>query len=212
VKVVIFDFDGTIANTFPYVQRIINKLAPKYGFKQFSNEEFLKLRQSSMSQLINKYHISPINVARMTWDSHREISEYIPNLKIDDALSSTLNELEKRGYGIVIVSSNTKKNIVAFLKNNNLNVNWPIYTTNALFGKHKKILSLMRKEHFTSSRVVYVGDEIRDIEASKKANIPIITVGWGYNSQESLERAGKKPVLNTDELLKAIENQFEKSS
>ena len=35
--------------------------------------------------------------------------------------------------------------------------------------------------------IIYVGDEMRDIEASKKVGIPVIAVSWGLNKREALE-------------------------
>ncbi|MCR4313329.1 MAG: HAD hydrolase-like protein, partial [Candidatus Roizmanbacteria bacterium] len=49
------------------------------------------------------------------------------------------------------------------------------------------------------SEVIYVGDEIRDVEACKKTGIKIIGVSWGLHTIEALEKAGvdyitKKPL------------------
>jgi phosphoglycolate phosphatase-like HAD superfamily hydrolase len=35
--------------------------------------------------------------------------------------------------------------------------------------------------------MIYIGDEIRDVKAAKKAAIPVAAVGWGFNSAGALE-------------------------
>ncbi len=46
----------------------------------------------------------------------------------------------------------------------------------------------MRKKQLTPEEIIYVGDETRDIDASKKINIKVIAVSWGFNSGEALSR------------------------
>jgi phosphoglycolate phosphatase len=37
--------------------------------------------------------------------------------------------------------------------------------------------------------MIYIGDELRDIEAARRVGIAAGAVAWGYNSTEVLERA-----------------------
>jgi phosphoglycolate phosphatase-like HAD superfamily hydrolase len=46
----------------------------------------------------------------------------------------------------------------------------------------------MKINNLSSEEVIYVGDETRDIEASKKINIKVIAVSWGFNSGEVLAK------------------------
>ena len=56
----------------------------------------------------------------------------------------------------------------------------------------------MRKDE-----VVYVGDEVRDIKAAKRAGMKIIAASWGYNEREALEKY--KPDLIVDRPVELIE-------
>ncbi|MBP7899507.1 MAG: HAD hydrolase-like protein, partial [Candidatus Syntrophosphaera sp.] len=44
----IFDFDGTVANSIEAIFQLINKLAPSYGFEPLSQETFNTLRDLSI--------------------------------------------------------------------------------------------------------------------------------------------------------------------
>ena len=59
------------------------------------------------------------------------------------------------------------------------------------------------KQQINPHEVIYVGDEERDIIASKKARIKNIAVTWGFNSKEKLSR--EKPDYIVDSPMQIIE-------
>ena len=50
--------------------------------------------------------------------------------------------------------------------------------------------------------MIYIGDEVRDIEAMKKAQVDLITVSWGWNSHELLVSHNPKVLINSVEQLR----------
>jgi phosphoglycolate phosphatase len=74
-----------------------------------------------------------------------------------------------------------------------------------LFGKDKIIRSILKKRKLKSDEVLYVGDEVRDIEACRKLGIKIAAVTWGFSSKELLEK--NKPdflIDRAEEILKLV--------
>jgi len=61
-----------------------------------------------------------------------------------------------------------------------------IYSDGSLFGKGKILKRVLKKYEFFKRNVVYVGDEVRDIDAAREAGIKIVSVSWGFNSKEVL--------------------------
>ena len=56
-----------------------------------------------------------------------------------------------------------------------------------------------------SQDIIYVADEVRDIEAARKAGVKIICVSWGYNDKSSLEKNNPDALVdNTDQLFAVI--------
>jgi len=79
--------------------------------------------------------------------------------------------------------------VTEFLKANDLdNLFDFIYSGVTIFGKTTIINNVLKQQQIKLQEVIYVGDETRDIEASKKANIKVIAVTWGFNSPEVLAR------------------------
>ena len=58
-----------------------------------------------------------------------------------------------------------------------------------MFGKHRSLKRLLKTYHMKPAETIYIGDEVRDIEACRKAKVQIIAVTWGFNSKRILERA-----------------------
>jgi phosphoglycolate phosphatase len=97
--------------------------------------------------------------------------------------------LNNNGYRLGIITSNSQENVTDFLRVNDLdNLFDFVYSGVTIFGKTTIINNVLKQKQIKPQEVIYVGDETRDIEASKKANIKVIAVTWGFNSQEVLAK------------------------
>ena len=101
-------------------------------------------------------------------------------------MPEALRELQALGYSLGIITSNTELNVQIFLRNHGLELFDFIRCSSKLLGKARMIRSVIRRQHVRAADILFVGDETRDIEASKKAGIRIAAVTWGYNSRRSL--------------------------
>ena len=116
-----------------------------------------------------------------------ELREEIYNVKAFPEIEAALLELRNQVDKIVILSSNSKENIIAFLETNNLQSSFDfIYTEAALFSKSKVINRILKQENIKPEESIYVGDETRDIDAAKRSRVKAIAVSWGFNSQQIL--------------------------
>ena len=111
--------------------------------------------------------------------------------------------LTENGYKLGILTSNSEENVSKFLKKNNLDLFDFIHSESSILGKSKAMHDLLKKHGIRPEEAIYVGDEIRDIEAARKTNIEIIPVCWGYNSKQILEK--QNPDFLIDEPRQLIE-------
>ncbi|PMB02817.1 carotenoid oxygenase, partial [Fischerella thermalis CCMEE 5196] len=82
-----------------------------------------------------------------------------------------------------------------------------IYSGITIFGKTTIINNLLKQKQLKPEEVIYVGDETRDIEASKKANIKVVAVSWGFNSPEVLAKQNPNYLIHhPSELLDVVNN------
>jgi phosphoglycolate phosphatase len=61
-----------------------------------------------------------------------------------------------------------------------------VWSENTLFGKQRALKKILKVYELSASEVLYIGDEVRDIEGAKKAGVASGAVTWGYNDEELL--------------------------
>jgi phosphoglycolate phosphatase len=185
-SVLVFDFDGTLADTFGVGLGIFNQLSAEFGFRPIMDEEIPAARKMSARELIDAYGIShrkvPQIAARGLKLLHARMGQVQPFAEIPEVLRT----LKTRGYILGILTSNSEDNVRLFLDRHELTMFDFVRTSSRLFGKAREIRHLFREHRWPKETVALLGDECRDIEAAQKAQLPIVAVSWGFNSQEAL--------------------------
>lgn len=138
---------------------------------------------------MKKIRFAPWRIRSVVKKYHREIAKEVEeNIKPFKGISYLLKSLSKN-YSLGIVSGNSKKNIKVFLKRNKLDSYFKIiFSDKSLFWKHKILRRILKSHNLDKEEIIYVGDELRDIEACEKLDIKIIAVGWGFQSGAFLKK------------------------
>lgn len=205
VKVIIFDFDGTIADTLDAIVSITNRLALEFGYKQTTLEELAQLKNLNSRQIIDQSGISIFKLPFLIRKVKAELSKEIQTLNPIPGIKEALTELKNQGNSLGIITSNSKDNVMAFLETNNLQELFNFIYSGTTFGKSKVINKLLKQENISPEEVIYVGDETRDIEAARKSNIKAIAVTWGFNSKQVLaEQSPDFLIHKPNDLIKVI--------
>lgn len=186
----IFDFDGTIADSFFLIAEGYKEFAPKLGIKSTEKFNLEELRDLSAREIINKYRISLWKIGRVTPQIWKFMAAKLESVEPIPGISALLKKLEEMEVRMLILTSNSERNVKDFLEKNKLEYFEAIYSKRQLLGKAAGIKKVIKLNSLDMKRTLYIGDEARDIEAAKKAGIPIIAVTWGFNSKLSLKRAG----------------------
>ncbi|MDD1415907.1 HAD-IA family hydrolase [Dolichospermum sp. ST_con] len=207
-KVIIFDFDGTIADTVDALVTIANRLALEFGYVPINSQELILLRNLTAREIIKYSGVSLFKIPFMVKRVKGELKHKIPELKPIDGINAALIELHNQGYHLGIITSNSPENVNEFLKCHNLDYLFNFICSGVtIFGKTTIINNVLRQKQFKPETVIYVGDETRDIESAKKANIKVIAVSWGFNSSEALSKQNPDFLIHhPSELLDAIKS------
>jgi phosphoglycolate phosphatase len=112
--------------------------------------------------------------------------------------------LNKNDFKLAVVSSNKEDNILEFFKVNNVNLDIEVFVSRGLFDKSKVIKRFIKRNRFTRTDVLYVGDEIRDIKACEKSSVDIAFVKWGLDGNENIDMYKPKFVVCSQDELKKI--------
>lgn len=197
MKVILFDFDGTIVDSVEAGILITNRLAKEFGFPPFDEETLEELKNLGSRGALKRSQIPvwklPFLIRRFT----QELNQEIPHLEVFPEMKETLLELKQQGNLLGIVSTNSIKNIQEFLRVQNLTSVFDVVSASySLFGKSRLIQKIIRQQKLQPSQVYYVGDETRDIEAAKKSNVQSIAATWGLNSPEILLKYEPEFLIN----------------
>lgn len=204
-KAVIFDFDGTIADSFQATLRIGNQLAAEYAFRPVHEHDIERLRGSSYREIAAHIGIPWHRIPRVAMRIHREMSAQVSQLQPIAGLPAVLSELRNRGFTLGILTSNSRANVQQFLEAHALGGFDFIGAAVNLWGKQRSLKALLRARKLAHEDVVYVGDEVRDIEATRALTVPMIAVGWGFTTSAYL--AAHRPdhlIERPEELLEIL--------
>ena len=185
IKYVIFDFDGTIADTMPYSFGKSLELLRKEKIDTPEKQIIKKIKSNSYLKLMKEFKLSWLRIPfmlRIVKQTQRDLYSQIDKIKIFPGMKNLLKNLRDNNYRIGILSSNMQKNVNKFIKINQLNFFDIIFCESNILGKDKTIKKMLKKHNLKTEEIIYVGDEIRDVEACKKVGIKIIGVSWGLHT------------------------------
>lgn len=202
-RTLIFDFDGTLADTLEETRRIYNQLAPEFKLREVTAEELPGLRHFSITELLRHLGIPKRRVPRLLSRGTSLMRGNIVQLPLIEGIGRVLPELRSRCHSFGVLTSNAPANVDLFLRAHGLRglFNF-ISSTSKLTGKAKHLRAIQKTFSLEAGEMLYVGDETRDIKASKKADVPVAAVTWGFNSPEALAAESPEHLFaNPDELL-----------
>lgn len=203
-KIIIFDFDGTIANTMESIIRIMNGLSKEFGFRKIKDEDIEFLRGKRPRVILKYLGISFFKLPFVIRKTRREINSHIASLAPSVNWLPTLILLKENNCELGIVTTNIEDNVRKFLHSNNLDQFDFFYTTKKIFGKDKTISKILKDKRVERSQVFFVGDEIRDIVAGKKAGVRTVAVGWGYNTKDALAKENPDFLIESPKELESV--------
>ena len=182
-KIILFDFDGTLADSFEISMEIVHKVSKKHKLN-LSRDEIYEISKSiPIKNLLKKFKINKIKLLLFYLEIKKELKKVLLQIKPFKDVEETLIELKNRNYELGIVSSSSKRNIKKFLKKYNLEKYFKfIISKKSLTGKYKVFNSILKKEKLEKNELIYIGDEVRDLESANKSQIDCIILTKGFNS------------------------------
>lgn len=187
----IFDFDGTLADTIGTGIKIYNELAAGYGLRTVTSQEVQELRKLNTRALLDALGISRLAAVKLGAHIRRVLHERMDTVEMISGTRETILRLDELGFRLGIITSNSADNVRLVLRRFGLLDCFQFIEAGvSLFGKAHRIANVLRKTGTASSNAMYVGDETRDMEAARKSQVSGIAVCWGTNGREAMETEG----------------------
>jgi len=202
--VVIFDFDGTIVDTFVMAVDIFYKLRPRWPI--LPKGEVERLRGMAMLQVVQELNIPVWHIPFLMMRGRKIMASQLNRIVIVKGMDEAIRQLHAEGCALYVISSNSKNNVTGFLDQHKLLQYFTdVKGSTGLLGKTITIRKLLKSTHTSPDNAYYIGDETRDIEAAHKAGVHSIAVSWGFNNIKVLHsHHPEKIVFDPDEIIGAI--------
>ncbi len=203
-KVIIFDFDGTIADVVPIFRKIYAELATQYKLPEVTDEDFYELRKKNLKQVLKWAGIRYWQLPSILSKGRTMFAHHKKEAKLFDGVPEIINKLHDNKCDIYVLSSNSEATIKNVLERYKVADKVTILKRPSLFGKSRSINKLVSAKKYDKANVWMVGDEVRDVEAGNKAKVNTISVSWGLQDGSLLAQQQPTYLVDTVSQLKEI--------
>lgn len=207
-KAVVFDFDGTLSNSFPLVAGKITEAIAMFRKEELTEEENNSIYGPTEEGIILKL-IKDKGEAKECFLRYLDLyNQYHEELLPDfiPGIRELLEDLNKRNIPVYLLTGRSKESTMITLTKFNAFKYFKAIYTGGLYGEVKEELlnELASIHHYNKEDLVYIGDSLHDVPQCRSANVDIISVSYANtDSYEKLEEINKGNVAKTVEELKA---------
>ncbi|MEO8683632.1 MAG: HAD-IA family hydrolase [Devosia sp.] len=184
-KLAIFDFDGTLANSFPWFCTVINQIADKFAFRRVEESEIEGMRDLTNRQIMAALGVPAWKLPGIAISFRKLVAESAGSIPLFPGAADMLERLHAGGLRIAIVSSNAEATIRKIL-GAHADLVEHYGCGSSMWGKAEKFKTALQALGLPASQAIAIGDEVRDIEAARQAGIAAGSVTFGYNSAKVL--------------------------
>ena len=187
-RAVIFDFDGTIADSFEYVFDFLVKEAK--NTTQFTAADRRALRKMSMSRLALHLGVPFWRLPFTGFKGRRVMRAHMEHVQPFPGMVEVVRALYADGWLLFIASSNSARNVRSMLRRCEIAECFTAVRGGAgLIGRFSKsaiIRRLMLRYRLRKSTTWYVGDELGDVAVANAVGLPCVMVSWGFADPDKL--------------------------
>ena len=177
---VIFDFDGTLADSAPWFHANINAVARRYRFRQIEAGDIEHLRGQDTAAIIRHLGVPRWKLPFIAAHMRDLMATDIGSIALFPGTERCLEELHGAGLRLAIVSSNALDNVRRVLGPRTAALVDHFGCGTSVFGKPAKFRSILRAARIEPGDAIAIGDEGRDIEAARATGMAAGAVTWGY--------------------------------
>lgn len=205
IDLVIFDFDGTLADSTAWAIRAVRPLAERFKFKAVTEDEIAMLRGRTSREIIAYLGLPLWKVPLVAAHGKKMMAAEAHAIPLFSGTGDLLRGLSAAGLRLAIVSSNSEATIRSILGSDLAALVDHYGCGAAIFGKAAKFRAVVKASGIAKGRVLCIGDETRDIEAAREAGLACGAVEWGYATRRALADHGPTMMFSAmDEIISKL--------
>lgn len=216
-SLIIFDLDGTLANTGPDLMGTLNRIVAPHGISPMSLETInYVLGQGARAMIERSFDLAGKKLSKELQDKLLEdfLADYAENICVEshlyDGVLEAMNSLESVGFTFSICTNKSESMARLLLQELGVLERFSSLTGGDTFGFRKpdarhlvKTAELAGK---TISDAIMIGDSKADIGAARNAAIPSIAVSFGYSDLPVQELGATRIIHEFSKLPDAVKS------
>jgi phosphoglycolate phosphatase len=188
IRAVLFDLDGTLADTAPDLAAALNRLLGEQGRPAVPIERARPVTSSGARGMLKVgFGIDPQD-ARYEQLKARFLDLYGERIcgetRLFDGIADLLAALEGRNLAWGVVTNKPERFTLPLLEALGLRTHAACVvggdTTERAKPHPDPLLHAAQALRLDAARCVYVGDDVRDVQAARAAGMPVIAAAYGY--------------------------------
>lgn len=189
-RLAIFDFDGTLADSFPFFLSVFNVIADKHGFRRIDVSRAGQLRHHGVRQMMAHVGMPAWKLPLASRSFMALMTEHADTIPLFDGVAEALRHLAAHGVQLALVSSNAEHNVRRILGPELAGLVVQFECGMSIFGKAGRIRTVLKAQGVAARDAIYIGDQGTDAEGAHAAGVAFGAVHWGYAAIEALRAEG----------------------
>ena len=186
IRLVIFDFDGTLSDSGDWFLSVVDQLARRFNFRTVAPDQVEMLRHKSSREVIDFLGISRWKMPLIARHLRKLVGRNAHEIELFPGTPDLLERLADTGVKIALVTSNSEANARKILGEEHA-ARIDFYACgSSLFGKAPKFRRVLKKMGIPAAQALAIGDETRDVDAAREVGMRAGSVLWGYASEAVL--------------------------
>ena len=194
-SLLIFDLDGTLADSFPFFLRVHDELAHRHGFRAIGDDDVEPLRRLTSREMLARSGLP-------AWRLPLVGRDFIAAMKQADdvrpfpGVADVLPRLALRAT-LALVTSNSRDVAAQVLGPDLMALFAHIDDGASIFGKARRLRRVLAATGVPARDAIYIGDQVADAEGARGAGLAFGAVDWGYAAPETLAACRPAHRFNT---------------
>lgn len=184
-RLVLFDFDGTLADSLGWFLGVFDQVADRFGFRHLAPGDRERLRGLETSAILRHLDVPAWKLPLIARHLRELAARDNGKIRMFPGTAAMLAALATGGIQMAVVSSNSEDNVRRVLGPAAVHIG-RFACGASLFGKATKVRAVLRATGAAPGSALLIGDEARDIEAANATGIASAAVAWGYADPQFL--------------------------
>lgn len=200
-KLYIFDFDGTLVNTFYDSVIAYNKALKKYNLPLYEYESLEDVDYTDFTTNMTDDMNVLLTYGEILENDKKQYTQPYPDI------IKVLKQLVKQDKKVAICSNRSEKQLKEYVDKFFKEIPFTHiigYTPDGGFKPQPQVINkILNDVHYDKEEIIYIGDKQEDIQTAKNVDIDVVIVTWGQGNNETYD--DNYPIKVIDDINQLLE-------